>query len=80
VTKKIVIGRIGWGTTALAYVVCWLLWSAIALRSFDGPWLGLVWFGVPLLIVLAIRWHHNRFRAGQLIVFSRSSFGSRGGR
>jgi hypothetical protein len=76
----VVVSRMGWGEVALGYVVGWLLWSAIALRCFDGRLLGLVWFGVPLLIVLAIRWHHNRYSAGKLIVMSRSSFGSRGGR
>jgi hypothetical protein len=73
----ITLGRMSWGMGLLVYVISFLLWSAVALRlGIDGPLLGLVWFGMPLLIVLALRWYWNR-DAGKVIVFSTNNFGDR---
>ena len=74
-TKMITIGRIGRGAAIALFVVCWLLWSAVALRlDIDGGLLGVIWFGVPLAFVWALRWYWNRYRAGEIVMYSTNNF------
>jgi hypothetical protein len=74
-TKIHEVAPIGRSAAVVLYVITWLLWSAVALRlDVDGALLGVVWFGAPLAVVLALRWYWNRYQAGKVEVLSTNNF------
>lgn len=74
-TKIVETAPIGRAMSVVLYAVIWLLWSAVALRlDLDGAWLGIVWFGIPLSLVIALRWYWNRYQAGNVDVLSTNNF------
>lgn len=74
-TKIVETAPIGRAMSVVLYAVIWLLWSAVALRlDLDGALLGIVWFGIPLSLVIALRWYWNRYQAGKVDVLSTNNF------